>query len=131
MQGQAFVIGFRGNAGQVDHPEIIRSQRKGRDRSRLRTQRQAFGLQAVRGHAERHETRHPLFIGRNGPGSAGQIGQKRLASVELEKAREEITGILEGRSKTVRVAVSPSSEAVLLPRVVERSLPVVPTPLRM
>lgn len=48
------------------------------------------------------------------------IQHARLASVELDKAREEITGILEGRSKTVRVAVSPSSEAVLLPRVVER-----------
>jgi len=44
----------------------------------------------------------------------------RLVSVELEKAREEISGVALGRSRMVNVAVSASGEAVLLARVVER-----------
>lgn len=44
----------------------------------------------------------------------------RLASLELEKARDEITGIARGRSRTVNVSMTASGEAVLLPRVVGR-----------
>ena len=53
---------------------------------------------------------------------SGQIllQHARLASVELDKAREEITGVAKGRSRLVNVAVSASGEAILLPRVVER-----------
>lgn len=53
---------------------------------------------------------------------SGQIllQHARLASVELDRAREQISGVVLGRSRTVNVAVSASGEAVLLPRVVER-----------
>ena len=44
----------------------------------------------------------------------------RLASLELDKARDEITGMAQGRSRTVNVSMTASGEAVLLPRVVGR-----------
>ena len=36
----------------------------------------------------------------------------RLASLELDKARDEITGIARGRSRTVNVSMTASGEAV-------------------